>query len=205
MANRNAPRGLQAHEDNDAPLELCLIPSSDSVIVGKGDAVKTAGSSGAIGSGPHRKTVARVSAGDAIYGVVVGVYNHEVASASFSLDRNHRAASVSTYVQVKVARPFDKWIIQADNEGATLAAGDVGLNANLTGTGGGTTITDANTSTGMSTMVLDTSTKNTTATLQLKIVGFEDKADNAVGDTNPKVVVHINNCEVSGGTGTAGV
>jgi hypothetical protein len=204
MANRNAPRGLQLYKANGTQdLELCVV--TDSTILGKGDAVKEAGSSAQVGNGPHRKTVSRISSGtDAIYGVVMGVYNQELSGANYSLDRNYRLANVSTYVLVRRAIPDDVWVIQADDEGGTLVETDVELNANITGNGGGTTITDCNTTSGMSTMLLDTSTKNTTATLQLKITGFLDQGDNVIGDTNPKVLVRINNCVTSGGTGTVG-
>lgn len=207
MANRNAPRGLQLYSADTHPqaVELCVVPSGLASPVGKGDAVKTGGTSAAVGRGPNVKTVTRISAGDAIYGVIVGVAEHEALAADFSLDRTHRPASTNMYVYVRPANHHDVYCIQADDEGATLAAVDVGLNANITGNGGGTTITDCSTTTGMSTMVLDTSTKATTATLQLKIIGFLDSPDNVIGETNPKVLVRINNAELAGGTGTAGV
>lgn len=206
MANVNAPRGLQLYRASSAPqpLRTCIHQSSDSNTLGKGDAVKTSGTAKAIGNGPTVRTVTRVSAGDAIYGVVEGVEQH-TANSSFSLDQTHCPASVDRYVLVRVANNVDEYVIQADDEGATLAVTDVGLNANITGNGGGTTITGCNTSTGQSTMLLDTSTKDTTATLQLKIIDFLPSPDNVIGDTNPKVIVTINNCESSGGTGTAGV
>lgn len=202
-----AAYGLKLHKASTAPqaLETCFIPATDSVIYGKGDVVKTAGSSGAIGNGPNVKTVARISAGDAMYGVIEGFDEVNVASSSFSLDRTHRPASVAMYAHVRVLNNVDEYTIYADDEGATLAVTDVGLNANITGNGGSTTITNANTTNGMSTMMLDTSTKDTTATLQLKIVGFYNDPNLSVGSTNQKVVVRANNCETSGSTGTAGV
>jgi hypothetical protein len=188
----------------DAPLEDCVHASGDTVALGIGDPVKTAGSAASVGNGPVRKTVARCASGDAIYGVVQACYQHRVASG-MNLNRRHCPASTAMYIGVRPANNRDEYAIACDNEGATLAVGDVGLNANLTGSGGGTTITDCDSTTGMSTVYLDTSTKDTTATLQVKIVGFETTATNVPGTDTQYAVVTINNCEQSGGTGTAGV
>jgi hypothetical protein len=186
----------------DQDLELCIIPSSDSVIVGRGDAVKTAGSSTSSGSGPVVRTVARVSAGDAIYGVVEGFLEHFIEGTGMSLDRTHRPASTTMYVMVRPANNTDVYAITSDG---TTALAEIGENANITGNGGGTTITDADTVSGLSTMQLDSSTHATTATLQLKMIGFEDRADNTPASANASILVTINSAERSGGTGTAGV
>ena len=45
--------------------------------------------------------------------------------------------------------------------------------------------------TGLSAAQLDTSTKATTNTLQLRILGFSQRVDNAIG-ANAKVLVQIN-------------
>ena len=102
------------------------------------------------------------------------------------------------YVLVRPANHQDIYRIQADDVSATLAAADIGLNADLVVGSGDTT-------TGMSAMELDTDSKATTATLQLKIVGFVDRPDNESGVANQDVLVRLNNIELSGGTGTAGV
>lgn len=203
MANVNKNGGLRIYRQAvDQPLEWCLIPSTDSTIVGRGDAVKTAGSSGQIGSGPYVKTVARVAAGDAIYGVVEGVVEHFIEGTGMSLDRTHRPASTSMYVTVRPANHQDVYAICEDG---TTAVTDIGENANLTGNGGGTTVTDADTVTGLSTMRLDTSTHATTATLQVKMIGFVDNPVNTPASANADMLVRLNNIEVSGGTGTEGV
>lgn len=186
----------------EQPLEVCLHASGDSATLGIGDAVKSAGSSGpALVGGPYCKTVTRVASGDAIYGVVQGVLRHFVGSG-MNLDARHAPASTAMYVLVRKANHADIFAITEDG---TLAVTDSNLNANLTGNGGGTTITACNTTTGMSTMMLDTSTAATTATLQLKIHGFEDTADNTPVSANSSVLVSLNNIENAGGTGTVGV
>lgn len=202
MANVTKNGGLRLFQQKiTQDLETCLAASGDSTILGRGDAVKTAGSSGQIGNGPYVKTVTRVSAGDAIYGVVEGVVQQSVASG-MSLDRTYRPASTAMYVLIRVANNEDVYAISDDG---TTAVTDIGENANLTGNGGGTTITNCDTVTGLSTMLLDSSTHATTATLQLKMIGFEPVPNNTPGQANASILVRINNCETSGGTGTAGV
>lgn len=56
----------------------------------------------------------------------------------------------------------------------------------------------------MSRMRLDSSTGGTSATLPLKLLDVERRPDNALG-ANVDCVVKINNHQLSGGTGTAGV
>lgn len=185
----------------EQPLRVCLHASGDSVRLGRGDPVKTAGSSGQIGNGPYTKTVALCASGDPIYGVVEGVQKHWVTTG-MNLDTTHVPASTAMYVLVRPANHQD---IYAITEDGALAVADVGDNANLTGNGGGTTITECNTSNGLSTVMLDTSTAATGATLQVKIIGFEDTADNTPASTNASILVTLNNIENSGGTGTAGV
>lgn len=197
MANVNAAFGLQLVEDNSqSPLELCFIPSTDSTAVFVGDAVKTAGSSGNIAGGPKKRTVAQCAAGDAIYGIVQGVLAHHVATG-MDLGKRYRPASVGMYVLIKPSNNQDVYRCQADDASGILADVDIGLNAAIV-VGSGSTFN------GMSGMQLQTSSKATTATLQLKIIGFDDRPSNQSGVQYQDVLVRINNAELSGGTGTAG-
>jgi hypothetical protein len=82
--------------------------------------------------------------------------------------------------------------------GATLAAVDVGLNAEVD-------VTAGNTASGASGMAVDLSTKAVTATLPLKVVGFPYRPDNNIGDAFTNVYVRINNHQLNSGTGSAGV
>ena len=198
MANVDGAFGLQLHEEGFVgPLETCFIPATDETAVFVGDAVNTAGSSGNIVGNPEKKTVKQAAAAEAIYGVCVGLLPHWVASGA-DLSIRHRPADTAMYVLVRPANHQDIYRIQADDVSATLAAADIGLNADLVVGSGDTT-------TGMSAMELDTDSKATTATLQLKIVGFVDRPDNESGVANQDVLVRLNNIELSGGTGTAGV
>ena len=88
--------------------------------------------------------------------------------------------------------PSQLFIIQVDE---SVAQTDVGMNADVVGTGGSTT-------TGVSSMELDSSTIAKTAALNLKIVGLWDVPGNEFG-TNAVVVVKINE-HLYGSAGVAG-
>lgn len=198
MANVDAAFGLHLVEDNSGtPLELCFIPATDETATFIGDAVKTAGSAGRIVGGPYKKTVAQVAATNPIYGVVVGFLPHHVQSG-MDLGIRYRPADTAMYCLVKPANHQDIYRIQADDVGATVAAADIGLNADIT-VGSGSTIT------GVSAMELDSDSKQTTATLQLKIIGFDDRPSNQVGVANQDLLVRLNNIELGSHTGTVGV
>lgn len=198
MANVDGAFGLALHQDiSKAEPELCIIPSTDGTATFIGDPVKTAGSSAKLGGGPNVRTVAQCAATNPIYGVVVGFLPHWVATG-MDLGVRHRKASTAMYCLVKPANHLDIYRIQADDDGATLDAADIGLNADfIVGSGDATT--------GMSAVELDTSTKNTTATLSLKIIGVVDRPDNALGTAQQDVLVRLNNIELSGATGTVGL
>ena len=88
--------------------------------------------------------------------------------------------------------PSQLFIIQVDE---SVAQTQVGLNADVVGTGGSTT-------TGVSSMELDSSTIAKSAALNLKIVGLWDVPGNEFG-TNAVVVVKINE-HLYGSAGVAG-
>lgn len=198
MANVNAAFGLHLVEDNSlTPLELCFIPASDGTAMFVGDPVKTAGSAGRITGNPYKKTVAQCAATNPIYGVVMGFLPQMVATG-MDLSKKYRPASTAMYCLVKPANQQDVYRIQSDDVGGDAAVTDVGLNADFI-VGSGSTFS------GMSGVQLDTSTKATTATLSLKIIGFDDRPSNEVGATNQDLLVRLNNIELSGGTGTVGL
>lgn len=168
--------------------------SADSTAMFIGDLVKISGTSDATG---QYASVAQCAAGDAAVGVLVGVDQVDgVAIGSTNLNRRHRPASTAMFVMV-CDDPLAIYEIQEDSDGGALAATDIGLNADVI-------VAAGNATTGNSGMELDTSTKNTTATLVLRILGLVPSPDNAIG-ANSKVLVKINNHQMLGGTGTAGV
>lgn len=200
MANAIKEGGLRLVEARvDQPLRTCIHTAAERL--GIGDPVKTGGSSATLAGGPYTKDVALCASGDPIYGVCEGVLREFVATG-MNLDIRHAASGVSTYVLIRPANHQDVYAITSDG---TTAATDIGLNANFTGNAGGTTVSQCNATSGMSTVQLDASTAQTTATLSLKMIGFEDTADNTAAALNASVLVTLNNIENSGGTGVAGI
>lgn len=198
MANVDAAFGLALHQDNSlTPVETCFIPATDETPTFVGDAVKSAGSAGNIAGLPVKATVTQCAATDPIYGVVVG-FKHVDVKSGMDLSKRYRPADTAMYVLVKPANHQDIYRIQADDDSATLAETDVGLNADIV-VGSGSTFT------GMSGMELDTDSKATTAGLQLKIVGFDDRPGNEIGSANQDVLVRINQSVTTNDAGTTGV
>lgn len=200
MANSIKEGGLRLFKANVAvTLETCVHTASERL--GIGDAVKTAGTATATAGYMRTRTVALVASGDPIYGVVQGVLKEMVASG-MDLTTRHAASGVTTYVLVRPANHSDEYVITVDG---TTADVDIGENINLTGNAGGTTVSQCNATTGMSTLQADTSTHATTATLQLKMIRWDESIGNDPASANASVVVRLNNIENSGGTGVAGV
>lgn len=92
--------------------------------------------------------------------------------------------------------PDQQFYVQAD-EADIDAQTDIGLNYDLLATAGSSAYK-------MSRMELDSSTGATTATLPLKLLGIDERPNNALG-AQVDCIVKINNHQLAGGTGTAGV
>lgn len=193
MANLNAPTGLRpVRHKSGAPysgaVNTYFVPASDGTALYIGDPVIIAGSGDA--DGVSTVTIATAAGAGRVTGVVVGF----VPSPTFTT--KYRPASTAAYVLV--ADDLDLvFEVQEDAVGGALAVTDIGLNADLIA-GSGSTVT------GLSAWQLDTSTKATTATLQLRIVGFVQRANNEVG-ANAKVLVRINLPTETGAVGSTGV
>lgn len=180
-----------------------FIPATDETAVFLGDAVKSAGGGDAVeGVSTVTQATASGSPGDgnaaAIRGVVVGFDMISGMTAStLNIYGRYRPADTAMYVLV-CDDPDAEFEIQCDDVGATLAAADLQLNADIV-------IGSGNTTTGMSGMELDTSSKGTTAAVQLKIIKLVPRAGNNQAVANQRVIVKIDNHELSHGTGTVGV
>lgn len=180
MANANTPSGLSPiRYRSGAPYNGAAtryyVPSSDGTALYIGDPVVSAMAADADGV----QTVTKATAGSGAYmlGPVVSVEPITRDSTTY------RAASEARYVWV-ADDPMLVFEVQEDAVGGALAAADVGLNADWVD-GSGSTVT------GLSGVQLDTSTKNTTNTLQLRILGFSQRTGNEIG-ANAKVLVSIN-------------
>jgi hypothetical protein len=194
MANANYASGLKSVRNVSESgyanaLRRYSVPSSYATALFPGDPViKVAGGSNVDGV----PLVNLAAAGGAITGVVVGFED------SASLLLGYGAASTERMVLVD-DNPESLFEIQEDAVGGALAAADVGLNADLVAAAGST-------ATRTSGWMLDTSTKATTATLQVKIIEVQQRADNefaSAGVANAKVLVKINNHTML--TGSAGI
>ena len=134
--------------------------------------------------------------------VVAGGVDRATAGAGNALlgiSAEYKAANAGGTIKVW-SDPQQEFVAQTDDgTGTATAAGAIGLNIDFVGTG---------VSNRRSTAELDESSAAVGATLQFKILRlspeFQGKAQNAHGEFN-RLVVKINNHQLQGGTGTAGV
>lgn len=183
MANPDIVRGFVPVADaygkpyNGAFREYS-VAAGNGVAIYVGDAVTTAGvGTGQTIDGKLMIDVVQAATGDVITGVVVGVA--PVTSTSLP----YRAASTQRVLYV-CDDPNMLFEIQEVSGGTALTADDIGLNANFV-VGSGSTVT------GYSGMELNNSGEAGTNTLDLKIMGFRNAPDNAIGE-HAKWLVRIN-------------
>ena len=178
MANANTPFGLKpirraGSMPESGGLTMYYHPASDATALYIGDAVVKNGSSDAAGVPGAVKSAAA--------GPYTGVVEGFVPDGT--TDRlGYGPASTAYYVLVR-DDPNAEFIIQ-DTAG-TIAAADVGLNANMT-------LAAGSAYSRRSGNVLDAATKNTTAALALKILGLAPIPGNDFG-AYAKLRVKINN------------
>jgi hypothetical protein len=194
MANTNSATGLTPRRLRNGapwvgPLRTYYHPATDATALFIGDPVIIAGSADADGV----PTVTRATAASAgrITGVVCGFQPDASINAV-----GYGAASTGFYVLV-CDDPEVLFEIQEDSVGGALAATSVGLNADLIAASGSA-------ATKMSGFMLDSSTAAVTATLQLRIVELERRADNEIGNY-AKWLVAINLPTETGAVGSTGV
>ncbi len=167
-----------------------VIPAGDGTATFVGDFVKSGGTAVTISTGENLPTVIQAAAGDALRGVVIGFDPVAgVAIGSENLNRLYRPALTQMVVWV-VDDPKVELEIQADGITALI---DVGENADIV-------VAAGSTSTGWSGMQLNTA-DHKTATAQLRILGFVNRADNVPAALNAKLRVMINEHELSSTTG----
>lgn len=194
MANTNNPIGFKyayCLHGRDPIIQTCLIPSGDATATFCGDAVKVDGTASADGFFP---TVVQATATGGLFGVIMAFDQVKGLGNNLNLYRLHRPASTAMYCHV-ITDPNAVFEIQCSG---SVGIADVGLNADITLATAGSTVT------GLSGMQLNTAAMDTTATRQLKILHLAARPDSEVG-TNAKCFVKINNHQLNGGTGTAGV
>lgn len=146
----------------------------------------------------HDAVVLNTSAGDANFGTVqalvtstnvpLGVFlgaKYVDPTTKQPVQTNYLPASTSSYagdIEAFVADdPNQLFLIQAD---ASITAGDVGYNFDLTVVAGSTI-------TGQSAFALEAGTR-TTGVAQMRLMGVWDEIDNNFGDANPWCIVKWN-------------
>lgn len=209
MANTSKIRGfIPVKHVNGSPYNgqanIYYVPSSDGTALFVGDPVKLAADANSQGI----QQVTKATAGAAVLGVVVGVINTKfdpvagtMSGGSVALDTPvYRPASTGQYVLVCDAPDvvYEVEAVTGSNASYSFAVADVGLNADLATVAGSTV-------TGTSAAALNMATAAATATLQWKILGVVQRPDNEITGANTKVLVKINNAQLSAGTGTAGL
>lgn len=193
MANISRVNGLRPvmHVDGspwNGQVTKYFVSAADATAIFQGDLVKLAATSDALGVMGITKFVAGTDV--AAVGVVVGFSINPLNLNS----PQYRPASTAMYALV-VDAPDTVYEIQADT---AVGATNFNKNINVQDAGGSTV-------TGMSGETAQVSTVATTPTLPLKIRGASQKVDNDVTSAASKILVMINNQQLSGGTGTTGV
>lgn len=209
MANTSKIRGfIPVKHVNGSPYNgqsnIYYVPASDATALFVGDPVKLTSDANAQGI----QQVVKATAGAAVLGVVVGIIHPKLdpvagsmTAGSIALDTpQYRSASIGQYVLVCDAPDviYEVEAVTGSNAPYNFAVADVGLNADLSTVAGSTT-------TGTSAAALNMAGAAVTATLQWKILGVVQRPDNEIGGAATKVLVKINNAQLSAGTGTAGV
>ena len=209
MANISKIRGfLPVKHVNGSPYNgqsnIYYVPASDGTALYVGDPVKLLADANAQGI----QQVTKATATAAVLGVIVGIINTKMdpvggtmSGGSIALDTPvYRPASTGQYVLVCDSPDvvYETEAMTGSNAAYSFAVADVGLNADAGVVAGSTT-------TGTSGAALNMAGAAATATLQWKILGTVQRPDNEPTGNYTKVLVKINNAQMSAGTGTAGV
>lgn len=196
MANSNAPTGLTPRRyRNGSPwmgaIRTYYVPATDATAIYIGDPVIIAG--GADTAGVPTATLATAGATNRITGVCVGI---RPGGNRTLIPPRYRAASVAEYILV-ADDPALLFEGQEDSVGGALTAASTDLNIDLV-SGAGSAFT------GQSGWQLDSSTAAVGATLQMRLVELQRRADNEFG-ANAKWLVAINLPTETGAPGSTGV
>lgn len=181
MANPDRPSGLSpvrylSGAPYNGAVNYYATASGDGTAIFLGDPVKLSGTSQTI-NGQVLPDVDQAATGDVIVGVVVGVLPVTAESTIYRVGSTTRILMVAD-------DPNLVFEIQEVSGGTPLTANDIGLNADFV-VGSGSTVT------GMSGVELNNVGEADTNTLDLKITGFVNRVDNAIGE-NAKWLVRIN-------------
>lgn len=188
MPNANTPFGLRptkalSNNPYSGGVAQYATAAGDSTAIFIGDPVTITGASLFI-NGQVFPVAAQAASGGIIDGVVVGVLQDTRDSTIY------RAASTQRILLVNTD-PNAEFEVQQVSTGTPLTANDIGLNVDFV-VGTGSTVT------GMSGVTLNNTTEASTNTLDLKITGMVNRADNdpgtavGTGEASSKFLVRIN-------------
>lgn len=208
MASTSSPYGLQPRnllggQSFAGSTRMYAIPSGYAVNVQYGDPVlitntgSTRGTLARFNSTTTATTVTSTGGGFGFVGVFMGItYTDPVFGRIFR--QNYPTGLVASDIMAYVADDPDQlFVVQADG---SLGQTALGCNASLIQTRAG--VNDPNRISGVG---LQASSIATTNTLPLRIVGFVDGPDSAIGDSFTDVIVRINtHFHRTGNTGSAG-
>lgn len=181
MANTNNPSGLSPRRylsggPYNGAVNLYSVAAGDGTAIFIGDLVTLAGTGQTI-DGVVYADVVQSATGDIFQGAVVGVIPITQASTIYREASTQRILAVAD-------DPNLVFEVQEGNSGTPLTVNDLGLNIDIVVAAGSTV-------TGLSGMTLNNATEANTNTLDMKLVGFENSPDNAVGAA-AKWMVRIN-------------
>ena len=181
MANGNAPWGLiprrhRTSETENGGLNEYSVDTAYATALFMGDPVIISGTGDA--QGVPGVVLATAGATNRITGVIVGFRPNPSIVAN-----GYMPASTGGYVLV-ADNPDAEFEVQEDSVGGALTTASIGLNCDLISAAGNTFLK-------RSQWMLDSSTAGTGATLQVRIVGLEQRADNELG-TYAKWLVRLN-------------
>ena len=181
MANGNAPWGLiprrhRTSETENGGLNEYSVDAAYATALFMGDPVILSGTGDA--QGVPGVVLATAGATNRITGVVVGFRPNPGIVAL-----GYMAASTGGYVLV-ADNPDAEYEVQEDSVGGALTTASIGLNCDLIAAAGNTFLKRSG-------WMLDSSTAGTGATLQVRILGLEQRADNELG-VNAKWLVRFN-------------
>lgn len=181
MPNGNAPQGLiprrmRTGESENGALNEYYVDPAYATAVFEGDPVILSGTGSP--EGVPGVVVATAGATNRITGVVIGFRPDPGIVA-----RGYLTASTGGYVLV-ADNPDAEFEIQEDSIGSNLAITNIGQNADLVAGAGNTFLKRSG-------WMLDSSTAGTGATMQVRIVGFQQRVDNELGQYG-KWLVRLN-------------
>jgi len=126
--------------------------------------------------------VEETGAAGSLLGSVIALFDSDMNPINYLPITTTGDAIVAGYALV-ADHPMQQFLIQEDGDTTPVAAASIGLNADLTGTGGSTV-------TGLSTQEIDSDTVNTTSTLAVKILRAHP--DDTVATANCRFIVQVN-------------